>query len=412
MSEREDAATGSKPASPGASGGSPLLPLFLTVLVDVMGLTIMIPILPRIATTYGATPLVATSLFACYSACQLIAGPVLGRISDRVGRKPTLLVSQLGTFASLVLLATVHRLELLFVARIIDGLTAGNLSIAQAYITDVTKPENRTRAFGLIGIAFGIGFTVAPALAGKLAELYGTQSPMFMAAGFSALSVVLTATLLPAIAPKGGVAPKRTELFKRYMGPGPTRGRLLEMFAFTWSFSTLTSGFSLVMARRYHYEVGETGYLFAYIGVIGGVVQGGLGRASKALGDGRLSIAGLVLMVAGYLVLSSATTLAILLVALGIGAIGSAVARPALTTLLTKSVPADEQGLTLGINQSLSAIALMGAPLVGGFLIGRDAFVAWALVAALFATVAIAVRVVLPPSPVTSEKETRGPEAV
>ncbi len=401
-------------AGPGGVGGSPLLPLFLTVLVDVMGLTIMIPILPNLATKYGASPIVATSLFACYSACQLVAGPILGRISDRVGRKPTLLASQLGTLASFILLAMVHRLELIFVARIITTGSRPETSASRraTYITDVTKPENRTRAFGLIGIAFGVGFTVAPALAGKLAAVYGDASPMWMAAGFSLLSVVLTTFLLPALPPRNVKTPSRAELVRRFMGPGPTRGRLLELFAFTWSFSTLTSGFALVMSRRYGFDVDKTAYLFAYIGIVGGVLQGGLGRLSKALGDGRLSIFGLVAMAAGYLVLATATTTTILLVALGIGAIGSAVARPALTTLLTKTVSPEEQGFTLGVNQSVSGIALMCAPLLGGYLVGRDAYATWAIVAASFALLAVGVRFVLPLEPAAREKETERPQAV
>ena len=422
------------PAEPAGTRGSPLLPLFLTVLVDVLALTIMLPLLPFMAKKYGASPLVVTSLFASYSVCQFISGPMLGRVSDRIGRKPTLLFSQAGTFVGLLVLAFANRLEFLFVGRMIDGLTAGNLSIAQAYITDVTKPENRTRAFGLIGVAFGTGFTLGPGLAGIASKHFGENAPVLVAAGLSLLSVILTATLLPALPPKNAGMPSRRELFERYMTKGPTRGRLLEMFAFIWSFSTLTSGLALVMSARFDYGVEQVGYLFTYVGVVGGLVQGGLGRAAKALGEARLSLIGLACMVVGYLALAWAGSLAPLLIALGIGAVGSAVTRPALTTLITKTVLPQEYGLALGINQSLNSIALVFAPLVGGYLIGRGALSQWALVAALFASAAMALRVLLPidsqasakpsdsppggralPSdslPHASEKETRDPEAV
>ena len=147
----------------------PLAPIFLTVLVDVLALTIVLPLLPFYAQELGASKTVVGLLFASFSVCQLFSGPVLGRLSDKLGRKPVLMVSQLGTCAGLVIMAFAQRIEWLFVGRMLDGLTAGNLSIAQAYIADVTKPEKRTRAFALIGIAFGLGFLIGPAFAGVFA---------------------------------------------------------------------------------------------------------------------------------------------------------------------------------------------------------------------------------------------------
>src|SRR5687768_3458908 len=137
---------------------SPLGPIFLIVLVDVLALTIMIPLLPFYSTEFGASPVMVGMLFAVFSACQLVSGPILGNLSDRFGRKPLLLISQAGMLVSLLVLAFANSLTMLFIGRIISGTTAGNLTIAQAYITDHTRPENRTRAFGVIGIAFGLGF--------------------------------------------------------------------------------------------------------------------------------------------------------------------------------------------------------------------------------------------------------------
>lgn len=176
---------------------SPLLPIFLTVFVDVLGLTLVLPLLPFYAEHFGASPLVVGTLASSYAVCQLISGPILGRISDRVGRKPVLLVSQLGTFVAFLMLGFANSLALLFVARIIDGITAGNLSIAQAYISDVTTPENRTRSFALIGIAFGTGFLIGPTISGLLSHGMGYGAPAFAAAGLSFMSIVFTITLLP-----------------------------------------------------------------------------------------------------------------------------------------------------------------------------------------------------------------------
>src|SRR5579863_4110873 len=180
------------------AGRSPLLPIFLIVLVDVLGLTIILPLLPFYAEHFGASATVVGLLISSYACCQLIAGPILGRMSDHMGRKPLLIVSQLGTLIGFLILAFAGSLWMVFLSRIIDGLTAGNLSLAQAYIADVTTPENRARSFGVIGIAFGIGFLIGPGISGFLSQ-YGYSYPILAAAFLSASSVMCTATLLPKV---------------------------------------------------------------------------------------------------------------------------------------------------------------------------------------------------------------------
>src|SRR5438874_1403904 len=175
---------------------SPLLSIFLIILVYILGLTIIIPLLPFYAESLGATPFVVGLLISSYAACQLIAGPILGQISDRIGRKPVLLLSQCGTFLGFVLLALSHSLIPVFISRIIDGLTAGNISVAQAYIADVTEESKRTQSFALIGIAFGVGFLFGPAISGFLAG-YSAVYPIVLAACLSATSIVATTFLLP-----------------------------------------------------------------------------------------------------------------------------------------------------------------------------------------------------------------------
>src|SRR4029077_1543312 len=179
---------------------SPLLPIFLIVVVDVLGLTIILPLLPFYAESLGATPRVVGLLVSAYAICQLIAGPPLGHLSDRIGRRPVLLVSQVGTCIGFLILAYANTLWVVFLARIIDGLTAGNLTVAQAYIADVTDPEHRTRSFGIIGIAFGLGFLVGPGISGFLAQ-FGNVYPIFAAAGLSFTSILCTYFLLPGVKP-------------------------------------------------------------------------------------------------------------------------------------------------------------------------------------------------------------------
>ena len=370
---------------------SPLLPIFLTVFVDVLGLTLMLPLLPFYTEHFGGSPTTVGLLIASYAFCQLLSGPVLGRLSDRVGRKPVLLVSQMGTCAAFLIIGFSSTLWMLFVGRIIDGLTAGNLSIAQAYISDVTRPENRTRAFALIGIAFGSGFLIGPAISGMMAHRFGYASPAFAAAGLSLLSILLTATLLPrnpiraqdegaaahhdapvdeAAVSVGGRPPppptaSRSLAFGKFFKRPGARRRLTEFFAFTLSFSILISGLALFLERRFGFNVENTGYIYAFSGLIGGFVQGGIiGRLVKRLGDARLALLGFVTMAIGYCLLGLAYRIPVLLVLVAISGFGVAVTRPALTTLLTRSVSRDEQGAALGVSQSLSSIG----QIVGAFV--------------------------------------------
>jgi len=184
------------PSVPEKSPPVSLLPVFLIVLVDVFGMTLVIPLLAIYAETFHATPLQATMLVSVFAACQLISGPVIGHMSDRVGRKRMLLISQIGTFIGFIVMARAAALWMLYVARVLDGSTAGNLSLAQAYISDHTEPSQRAKSFGLIGIAFGVGFFIGPSLTGYLSAKYSMTTPIYLAAVMSATSILCTATLL------------------------------------------------------------------------------------------------------------------------------------------------------------------------------------------------------------------------
>ena len=189
--------------------------------MDVLGLTLMIPLLPFYAERMGASPAQVGWLIGIYAACQLVSGPILGRLSDRMGRKPLLIVSQAGTCIGFLITAFAPSLSILFLARAIDGATAGNLSLAQAYISDVTAPEERTKSFGIIGIAFAMGFLIGPAISGILAQ-YDYRYPVFGAAALSFLSIVTTWILLPSVKPGGGAGGRR--LCRREPRAGGHRG--------------------------------------------------------------------------------------------------------------------------------------------------------------------------------------------
>ncbi len=370
---------------------SPLLPIFLIVLVDVLGLTIILPLLPFYAEHLGASDFEVGLLISTYAFFQLISGPVLGRISDRSGRKPLLIISQLGTFVGFVILARASALWVVFLSRTIDGATAGNLSLAQAYISDVTTPEKRARSFGVIGIAFGIGFLVGPGISGYLSQ-FGYSWPVYAAAGLSALSVVCTATLLPRVEPHtedgdSGPGGKRLGVldwggYAQYFAR-PGLGRLLlEFFCFAFSFSFFVSGFALFGQARYGYDAKQVGYVFAYVGFLGIILQGGLmGRLTNWLGERKLVWTGFVSAAAGYALLAWTRSLGQLLGACTIGSYGTGVIRPAVTSLITQKADRREQGEVLGLTQSLTSVSQIVAPMIATGLIGAGHLGAWALAA-------------------------------
>jgi DHA1 family tetracycline resistance protein-like MFS transporter len=366
---------------------SPLLAIFLTVFVDVLALTIAIPLLPYYAKHFGASPLVIGVLGASFAACSLLSGPLLGRLSDRFGRRPVLLVSQLGTLIGFLVLGFAQNLAMLFVGRMLDGVTAGNLVVAQAYISDVTKPENRTKAFGLIGISFGVGFMVGPALSGWLAKRYGFAAPAFAAAGLSLSSVLATALLLPPTkAHEGPPTRGAPRGFSSYLSDARTRPVLLAFGGFLFSFSIVNGGLALFLGEKLRLDVGQTGLVYAFSGLVGALLQGPvLGKLAARLGEGRLVQLGLGAVALGYSLLGLVESVRPLLFVVAMSSLGVAVVRPAATTLLTKAVHVSEQGAVLGVSQSLGAMSAVVGPLLAGALIDRRLFAAYGAAAAAFA---------------------------
>ena len=380
-----------------------LLPIFLIVLVDIFALTLVIPLLAIYAEHFGATPFEATLLVSIYAVCQLVSGPLLGRISDRIGRKPLLLLSQAGTFVGLLVMASAGSLWVVFVARIIDGATAGNLSLAQAYISDNTTPENRARSFGLIGIAFGLGFFLGPSVTGYLAQ-YGLRAPIYAAAALSLASIICTAALLPhpqpaartAAVEDSGPGGRRLALFEwRAYIPFFSRpvlaGLLMQMFLFGFAFTTFTSGFALFAERTFRWNdhpftPREIGYLFAYAGFLGIILQGGLiGRLVKRFGEPALVATGFAALGAAYLWLGLIRDVGPLIAVATLASFGHGVLRPTLTSLITQNADRSEQGIVLGLNQSIMSIAQILAPPLGGLLIEGGLLPEWAFVAAFAA---------------------------
>lgn len=360
---------------------SPLVVIFTTVFIDLVGFGIVIPVLPFYAegSRFNATPRTVGFLFASYSVMQLIFAPILGRLSDKHGRRPVLFISIIGTGVGFLILGFANTLWMLFLGRILDGITGGNISTAQAYIADITTKEDRAKGMGLIGAAFGLGFVFGPAIGGILSR-WGVAVPFLFAAGLCFANALLLYFTLPETvtadhparvsAARGrGLSQLITSLKDPRLG-----FVLIIYFLFIVAFSIMTTAFSLYTMFRFGYDAQHTGYLFAYVGILAVIVQGGLiGRLVKQFGELSLVIIGALLFAGSLFAIPfvgpQTGGLMALLVGGGLFSIGNSLSAPSLTSLASKSVGPADQGSVLGVTQSVASLARAVGPALAALLI-------------------------------------------
>ena len=344
----------------------PLATLFAIVFIDLMGFGIVIPLLPLYGERYHPSALAMGLLLSAFSATQFAAAPVLGRLSDRFGRKPVLLLSLAGSVAGYLLFAFAHSLAGLLAARIIDGISGGNISTAQAYVADVTTPETRAKGMGMIGAAFGLGFIFGPAIAGVTVR-WGAWAPGVAAAAMSALAFAATAVFLR--------EPERTRVsaagsglsaLGRALGNRTIAALLAIFFLLTFAFSN----FEATFAQFLHDSLGATpsrvAFLFVYVGVLVSVVQGGLvGPLTRALGERRLLVAGGFAIAAALAFLPLSLAIPLVMAALVPLTLGIGSTNPSLSSLVSKEARAEDRGTVLGAYQSVSALGRILGPLWG-----------------------------------------------
>jgi DHA1 family tetracycline resistance protein-like MFS transporter len=344
----------------------PLLVIFLTIFVNLIGFGIIIPLLPFYAETFGASPIAIGMLFASFSLCQLIASPLLGHWSDLWGRRPVLIFSLIGTVVSFVMLALAHSLAMLFAARIVDGLSGGNISTARAYIGDISTEENRARSFGILGAAFGLGFIVGPGLGGLFARISYT-APIWAAAIITIAAAVLAWVWLPETvhrvhAAAGSPWKALAELSRR---PGL---RLLMTIDFLYwaSFAVYQTTFALFGARRFNFDVAHIGYLLSVFGLLGAVVQAGLvGPIVRVLGERGTLTVGLLFAAVGWGGSALTHSLPIFIAMLVPGALGIGLCNPSLSSLVSGAAGKHEQGRVQGAAGALESLGRTLGPVWG-----------------------------------------------
>jgi MFS family permease len=355
---------------------SPLFVLFLTVFIDLIGFGIVIPILPLYAEHFHASPIAIGWLTGIYSGMQIIFTPILGKLSDRFGRRPVLFVSIVGTAIGFALMGMAHSMTLLFAGRIIAGITGGNIAIPQAYIADVTTPEKRSRAMGLIGAAFGLGFTFGPLIGGLMSRI-SYSAPFYFSAGLAVMNAALVYLILPeSLSREQRARPHErasiVEVFRH--GRGAMFAIVLGTYFFLIvGFSIMTTLFALFTESRFGYGAQANGYLFGFVGIVSVIVQGGLiGRLIRMFGEVALARTGMILTTISLALLPMSHGFGfLLLVCAGLSA-GSGFASPPLSGLASQMVEANWQGRALGILQSAGSTARLLGPLLGGWLLTFD----------------------------------------
>ncbi len=343
-----------------------LLAVFLTICVSLIGFGIVIPLLPFYAKRFSASELEIGLLFASFSVAQLIASPILGDWSDRWGRRPVLILSLLGSALSFVILALAGNMAWLFLSRLLDGFTGGNITTARAYIADITEPSERARSFGLIGAAFGLGFILGPGLGGGLAK-FGLEVPAWTAVWLSLLAALLAWWWLPETVHQTHEkrpSPWREmpKLFRR-----PLLGHLLWTNLLLWiGFSIYQTTFPLFVTTRFGLGPVEIGYLLAVIGFVGVLTQAtAVGRVVRALGEQRALLLGLVLNAIGLTGAAFVPSLGGFYLLAIIATVGGSFALPAYISILSQSVSPQEQGRVQGVAGALESLARIVGPIWG-----------------------------------------------
>src|ERR671916_2223789 len=383
-----------------ARRGSPLVFLFVTVFVDMVGYGLVIPLLPFYTQQHAAGAALVGVLGSLYAAMQFVGGPFLGGLSDRVGRRPVLILCLLGASFAYLLLGLAQTLVLLFAAVVLAGAASGTLATAQAYIADSTPPEHRARGLGLIGAAFGLGLMTGPALGGLL-SLFSLQAPALAASVLALCNAAFGVLILPESLPQNRRTPtplrrlNPVSQLRSVLGMNAIRGLLLVVFLLNLSFAGLLTNFPLFSNARFGWDATANAFFFAFVGVCAVLTQGVLiGRLQPRLGDERLLLVGLSLMALGLGLVALVPFGPLLYPVVGALALGAGLAIPALTALISRRVSGREQGRLMGGLQAILSLTLIVGPVIAGLAFDHLGVPAPYWIGALLAALAMPVAAV------------------
>ncbi|HSK99119.1 MAG TPA: MFS transporter [Rubrobacteraceae bacterium] len=382
-------------ASEATRGRSPLLFLFITVFVDMLGYGIVVPLLPFYAREFASSALLVGLLGSLYAGMQFVGGPFLGGLSDRVGRRPILVSCLLGASLAYLMLGLAGTLPLLVVAVALAGGAAGTVATAQAYIADSTTPEHRARGLGLIGAAFGLGLMTGPALGG-LFSLYSLHAPAFAASALALGNATFGILVLPESLPGKLRTPtpllglNPVSQLRGVLGMGNIRVLLLVVLLLNLSFAGLLTNFPLFSNVRFGWDASTNAFLFAFVGVCAVLTQGVLIRKLQPIfGDALLLLGGLAIMAVGLGLVAVAPFGSLLYPVVGVLALGAGLAIPALTSIISRRVSGREQGKLMGGVQAILSLALISGPIISGLAFDHLGVPAPYWIGALLASLAL-----------------------
>ena len=342
-------------------------PIWTTVALDLVGFGIVVPILGRYAERYGASGFEVGLLFATFSLAQMVCAPFIGRLSDRIGRKPVIILSLVGTAIGSVITGAAGALWVLFLGRAIDGASGASVAVAQGAVIDIAPPDQRARLIGLLGAAFGVGFVVGPALGG-LAALGGPHVPFYVAGAIAGLNAIAAYIRLPETKPHKAVDVSKPTTRESALTPSLRRLAIV-LFVGTVSFAGFEATFSLFGQRRFSLTEGSNAMLFLFVGVVMVLVQGALiGPLTEKLGSRTLMRIGLVGIAIGFTGMAYTYSWAPLFVVLFLVAVGQGVFGPSTSALVAELAPEEKRGEALGYQQSAGALGRVVGPVVGGVL--------------------------------------------
>lgn len=367
-----------------------ILPILGVTFIDILGFSILLPILPYFVKSFGSTDIVVGLLFSTFAACQFLAGPLWGNLSDRIGRKKVLIVSQIGATIGWFMLAYAHTIGMVFLARVIEGASGGNISVTQAYVSDMVEPKERGRAFSYVGAAFSLGIVFGPLLGGVLLERYGFKAPFFAAATLQMLTLLVTIVMLPESRSGAGSEVATVASIVESLRDPRLAPVLLQLWAFSLALYAWFGVFALLMQAAVHFSASQTSFFFAAFGLLSVILQVGPGpRLIDSLGDRRSSNIGIALALLGFLLVPFIHSIATMLPTFLLFATGMAIARPGLSSKLSAAAPENQRGTILGVSSALDNLSGFSMPPLSTGLLGRYGPQSAGAISAVFAFIAL-----------------------